>query len=463
MKITFIRPNMFARRSADAMQPLSFAYLQRCTPPDFATELFDERIEPVPLDRDTDLVAMTVETYTARRAYQIARHYRRRGVPVVLGGYHPTLALEESLQYADAVVCGDAENQWGQLLQDLPAGHLRRVYQAQQAPDLAGLQPDRSIFAGKRYAPIGLVQYGRGCRYHCDFCSIRAFYQSHLRQRPVGEVVDEIRSLGHRHIFLVDDNLFVDIPRARELFTALAPLRIRWSCQISIDVARDADLVQLMRRSGCLTAVIGFESLDPQNLTQMRKGWNLTHGGYSTALSVLRDAGIMVYGTFVFGYDQDSVESFDQAVDFAIANRFYLANFNPLTPTPGTTLYQRLSSEGRLIYDRWWLDARFRYGQATFHPRKMTAQELTDGCFRARTRFNTWRSLARRAVAPRTNLRSPYRLGLFLLSNLVSRREIRAKQGMPLGVPEESLGELPAAPDNTLVTVPAAAGKEGAK
>jgi len=443
MKITFIRPNMFAGRAADAMQPLSFAILKSLTPRAIETAFYDERLEPIPVDEPTDLVAMTVETYTARRSYQLVGEFRQRGVPVVMGGYHPTFLPDEALQYCDAVVIGDAEGIWHQVIQDTQDGCLQSVYQQDEFPDLAGSNPDRSIFQGKRYAPADLVQYGRGCKYRCDFCSIRAFYGSFLRQRPVGEVVDEIRSLKRKHIFLVDDNIFVDLEKARELFEALIPLNIRWSCQVSIDVVQDHDLVDLMRRSGCLTALVGFESLDPDNLKQMKKGWNLRYGSYDDAVGVLQQSGIMIYGTFVFGYDQDTVESFDASVDFAIRHKFYLANFNPLTPTPGADLYDRLESEGRLIFDRWWLDPDFRYGHATFHPSRMTADELTEGCYRSRMKFNTLGSMLSRGCALKTNLRSPYRSAIYLISNLISRREILSKQDRQLGEP----GDLPAPGD----------------
>src|SRR5262249_32743426 len=240
--------------------------------------------------------------------------------------------------------------------------------------------PDRSIFQGKRYAPVTLVQYGRGCKYNCNFCSIRAFYGTVLRQRPVAEVIEEIKRCRARTVFLVDDNIFVDIPLAGELFEALVPLRIAWSCQVSIDIAHEPGLVRLMARSGCINALIGFESLNRDNLVQMRKAWNLKYHDYQTSIEVFQKAGIMIYGTFVFGYDHDTPDSFDEAVAFAIRNKFYLANFNPLTPTPGADLYRQLQEEKRLIYDRWWLDPEFRYGHATFHPRGMTAEELTAGC-----------------------------------------------------------------------------------
>lgn len=390
-------------------------------------------MEPIPLDEPTDLVAMTVETYTARRAYQIASAYRRRGVPVVMGGYHPTFLPDEALEFADAVVVGDAEGVWPRVLDDARRGRLQPVYRQEEFPALDGIVPDRGIFRGKRYAPLTLVQYGRGCKYNCSFCSIRAFYGTVLRQRPVAEVVDEIKRCRARTIFLVDDNIFVDLPRAVELFEALVPLRIHWSCQVSIDVAQEPELVRLMARSGCINALVGFESLQVDNLVQMRKAWNVRHQDYETSIRAFRQAGIMIYGTFVFGYDADGAGSFDEAVDFAIRHKFYLANFNPLTPTPGADLYRQLAAEGRLIFDRWWLDPAFHYGQATFHPRGMTADELTAGCLRARLRFNTWASLARRALAPRTNLRTPYRLGVYLLSNLISKREILSKQGRQLG------------------------------
>ena len=433
MKITFLRPNLYDGRSRDAMHPLCFAILKSLTPPDVSTAFYDERLEPLPLDEPTDLVAMTVETYTARRAYQIADSYRARGVKVVVGGYHPTFLPHEALEHADSVVVGDAENVWPRVVADARRGRLEPLYRQDDFPQLGGVIPDRSIFRGKRYAPLTLVQYGRGCRFNCNFCSIRAFYGDSLRQRPVSEVVDEIRRLGSRMVFLVDDNLFVDVAKATELFEALIPLKIRWTCQISIDIARDPKLVRLMQRSGCISALIGFESLNRENLVQMRKAWNVKYADYETSIRVLQDAGIMIYGTFVFGYDHDTVESFDAAVDFAIRNKFYLANFNPLTPTPGADLYRQLQDENRLVFDRWWLDPNFRYGAATFHPRGMTADDLTAGCLRSRLRFNTLWSLCRRAVAPATNLRTPYRFGMFLLANLISKREILSKQGRMLG------------------------------
>ena len=415
------------------MEPLCFAVLKSLTPADVDVKFFDERLEAIPFDQPADLVALTVETYTARRAYQIAARFRHRGVPVVMGGYHPTFLPEETLEHADAVVKGDAEGIWGQLLRDAQNGSLQPVYESPTFLPLDGLMPDRSIFEGKKYAPMGLVQYSRGCKFNCSFCSIRAFYGRSLRQRPVEDVVEDIRRSGRRHIFLVDDNLFVDVNKARELFEALVPLKIFWSCQVSIDIARDSELVKLMARSGCISALIGFESLDPASLKEIKKGWNVKWQSYDDAIDVFKNAGIMLYGTFVFGCDNDTADSLDASVDFAIKNKFLLANFNPLTPMPGAPLYDRMKKEGRLLHDRWWLDPKFSYGDATLLPKNMTADQLTEGCFAARTKFNTVYSILKRMLDLRTNLRTPYRSGIYLIANLISRREIYRKQDRTLG------------------------------
>lgn len=415
------------------MEPLVFAILAGLTPPHIETVLIDQRLEDIPYDEPTDLVAITVETYNARNAYQIAMKYRKLGVPVVMGGYHITFLPDEALEYCDAVVIGDAEGSWEQLLEDFKKGELKARYLQNDQISLADLKYDRSIFNNKKYTPVPPIQYGRGCKFACDFCSIRAFYGTNLRQRPVRDVVEEIESLEHKHLFIVDDNIFVDIKKARAFFEALIPLKIRWSCQISIDIARDPELMKLLEKSGCTTAVVGFESLDERNLKQMKKNWNIKWGTYQENIKKFQHHGIMIYGTFVVGYDYDTPDVFDGIVEFAIESKFYLANVNPLTPMPGAELYNRLAAEKRLIYDKWWLDPDYRYGMATFYPKLMTPEQLTTGCFEARKKFNTYSSITRRMFDPKTTLRSPYRMGVYLLSNWISRREILRKQGLPLG------------------------------
>jgi radical SAM superfamily enzyme YgiQ (UPF0313 family) len=415
------------------MEPLVFAILAGLTPQDIELDFFDECLEPIPEDHDTDLVALTVETYTARRAYQIATQYRRRDIPVVMGGYHPSFLPEESLVYSDAVVVGEAERVWVQLVRDAKQGKLQEIYKDTKQPPLEKLKFDRSIFKGKDYKLVVPVQYGRGCKYACDFCSIHAFYGFHTRQRPVAEVVSEIEALDRKYILFIDDNIFVDIPKAEELFRALIPLNIQWACQVSIDVTKNTQLLDLMAKSGCFCAMIGFESLHEDNLKQMKKKWNIKESDYATAIRKLHDRGIMIYASLVFGYDHDTVKTFEIAVEFAIRSRFALANFNTLAPMPGSRLYKRLMDEDRLIFKRWWLDPEYRYGQATFHPFRMTADELTEGCIQARGMFHGYSSIFRRSLNPKANSCNIVRLGLFMGVNLIVRRELSSKLGHHLG------------------------------
>lgn len=439
MKITFIRPHLATHRSADAMEPLVFGILAALTPPDVELALYDERLESIPYDEPTDLVALTVETFTAKRAYQIATQYRRRGTPVVMGGYHPTLLPAEAGQYADAVVIGDAESIWGEVVADARAGKLsaggcaKRVYQSPPNLETQGVTPDRKIFANKKYGLTRIVQVGRGCKFSCDFCSIHAFYGNSMPRRCLDDVLAEMDDLRGKYVFFADDNLFSNLEESRALFKALIPYKIHWGCQISSDAAQDPTLLDLMAQSGCIGAFIGFESLNAANLAQMRKKWNFKHGNHADTVARFYERGIMVFGTFVFGYDHDTPEAFDRALEFAMQSKMALAQFNSLIPIPATPLYNRLQAEKRLIYERWWLDDNYRYGETVFYPKNMTPRQLEEGSFRLRRDFGSYGSIAKRALAPQTNARSPYHLLAYLAMNLASITEIRNKQGEALG------------------------------
>ena len=213
----------------------------------------------------------------------------------------------------------------------------------------------------------------------------------------------------------------------------MIPLKVHWACQVSIDVAQNGRLLDLMARSGCLAALVGLESLEERNLGQMKKRWNRDRGDYAAALAQFYERGIMVCGTFVFGYDYDTPALFDATLEFALRAKLALAQFNTLLPYPRTALYSRLQAEGRLTFDRWWLDPDFRFGQAMFRPRGMTAEALTEGCFRLRREFNRYSSILGRSLAPQTNCRTLYHLLAFLAANLISREEIYRKQGKALG------------------------------
>jgi radical SAM superfamily enzyme YgiQ (UPF0313 family) len=434
MKITLIYPR-FAEgyRSPARMEPLVLAILSAITPREHTVHAIDERLEKVSLAEDTDLVAISVCTFSAKRAYGIAASYRQKGVPVVLGGFHPTLQPEEAMAHADAVVVGDAEATWPQVLADAAAGRLQRLYAPATPGPMMAATPDRSVFRNKSYLPIRLVQFGRGCPRACDFCAIHAFYGGAVRHRPVASVVEELKADGAKRVLFVDDNLLANHEAFRSLMEAILPLGLRWSSQMDLSIADKPDLLDLARRSGCQSLLIGLESLNENNLKQMGKTWNHA-SSFETRLARIRRAGIMIYGTFLFGYDEDDPGSFKRTLEFALQQRFFIANFNPLQPMPGTPLYQRLQKEARLVYDRWWMESGYRWNEALLRPRGMTAGQLTEGCRWARERLHSLRGIARRLPAM-AHVRSLDNLSMYLASNWVSRRDIQVKSHLPEAAP----------------------------
>jgi radical SAM superfamily enzyme YgiQ (UPF0313 family) len=441
MRLTLVLPAIGRKAGVDymrtwQMEPLAIAALAALTPNDVEIAFHDDRMEPIPYDRPTDLVAIPVETYTAKRAYQIASEFRRRGVKVVMGGFHATLMTEEVKEYAEAVVIGEAEELWPQVIDDARCGRLRPIYSSNTQPDLATVRYDRSLFRGRRYLRIGLVETGRGCRFPCDFCAVQTFFKRTARHRPIEAIVEEIASLKteKRLFFFVDDNFAADLAFARELAQALTPLDIRWVTQMSINAAHDEAFLAILARSGCRGVLIGFESLDEKVLRSMRKTFNTMRGGFSAALANLRRHGIRVYGTFVFGYDGERADAFDEAAEFAIDNRFYLAAFNHLTPFPGTPLFHRLQRERRLIYERWWLDERYGYNGIPFQPATMVPDDIRQGCLRARRRFYSWASMAKRACDP-VNRADAFMFRNFFIINGMHRVEVGKRDYFPLGDP----------------------------
>ncbi len=445
MRITFVQPAMgrdghkYVR--SWQMQPLSIAALAGATPPDHEVAFFDDRLEPIDYDRAADLAAITIETYTARRAYQIAREYRRRGVPVVMGGYHATLVPDEVAGEADAVVLSDGEAVWPGLLADVRRGGLRKQYDGRSSTGPLVVAPRRGIFSGKPYLPLGLVESGRGCRFSCDFCAVTAFSRATYRARPVKDVAREIEATGHRRVFIVDDNLTADLEQTKALLRELVPLKVQWVGQASIHVAEDPEVLDLLEKSGCAVLLVGFESIDRDCLRAMNKAFNRGPGGFEVAIRRLRDKGVKLYATFVFGYDTDPPDVFERTFDFAMQQRFFVAAFNALQPFPGTPLYRRLEQEGRLLYDRWWLEPGYRFGTVAYRPRNTEPEALYAALMDMRRRFFSYRGIVWRGLDLEANARSLGSAGLHLLVNHLLRRELDEKWRTPLGDLTE---ELPA-------------------
>ncbi|MEW5801880.1 MAG: radical SAM protein [bacterium] len=413
------------------MEPLGIAALASLTPPDVEVDFFDDRLERIPYDNRYDLVGITVETYTARRAYQIAARFRKRNTPVILGGFHPTLMPDEAIHFADALLLGEAEGVWPGVLEDVKHHRLKRIYRAPGRSPLSGVRPRREIFQKKKYVSLGLVEASRGCTKGCSFCSVAGFFNRTQSQRPPAEIAAEVESLGRKYIFFVDDNIALNRSWARQLFRELAPLKIQWISQMSLDLARDEELISLMAKSGCCGVLIGLESLNQKNLDSFDKG--IKGSEFSLSLRRLREYGLCVYATFLFGYDHDTRESFEMTLEFALKNRFFFTAFNHLTPFPGTALYQKLAREKRLLYQSWWLNPRYHYGDLAFIPRNMSPEEVSEGCREARKKFYSLSSIFRRGLDWRCNCRSFPLAVTFLAQNLLAQKEVEKKYGLPLG------------------------------
>lgn len=443
MKLTLIKPNIGRREHSlyvdeGRMEPLPLGILAALTPADVEVVLYDDRMEAIPYDEPTDLVAITVETFTARRAYEISAEYRKRGVTTVMGGMHAMLIPEEVQLHCDCVIVGDAEPVWAAMIQDFREGRLQKRYAAVQPTcPQEGVIARRDIFEGKGYLPITLLQFSRGCSHKCSFCASSVYFGAHHYCRPVEEVIREIQSQKRKLLFFVDDNIVCNREKAKELFRALIPLKIHWVSQGSMDMLQDKELMELMVRSGCLGLVIGFESISPQNISDMHKYTNRKASDtmYASEIQQLREWGLQTWAAFTVGHDGDTVESIRATCDFAIRNKFTFAAFNILMPYPNTPLYERLAQEGRLLYDgKWWLHEEYRFNYCSIVPKHMTPDELTEISFDCRRRFNSVPSIISRALEIHTNLRTPYRFMTYLIYNPLFRKEVFKKQGLRFGL-----------------------------
>ena len=398
VRITLVMPRMIEQEFR--LLPLNLAMLAALTPPEIEVKIADEAIEGINFGEQVDLVGISCTTTVAPRAYEIAAEYRKRGVKVVLGGTHPTLIPHEAVKHADSVCIGEAEGLWGEILADFKRGELKRFYRNDGYCSLEGLpMPRRDLLKSKRYLPIDGIQTSRGCPFACDFCAVTTVFGHKYRDRPIEDVLAEIDTLERRHVFFYDDNIVGNPRRSKELFRALIPYNKRWIGQASTTVIKDPELLKLMAKSGCKGLFVGFESLSEENLKRSRKNHN-NPKQYKEVVKKLHDQGIAISGAFVFGLDGDDSSVFERTLEFAMDVKLDVAQFNWLTPYPGTPIYNRLKAENRLIKTEWWLAGSglgTETGEAVvYHPKMMSADELEEGSRWVRRNFYSTSSILKR-------------------------------------------------------------------
>jgi radical SAM superfamily enzyme YgiQ (UPF0313 family) len=410
---------------------LGLTLLASFFPPQYEMKIVNEFLDEINFEEDVDLVGITALTTQAKRAYEIADRFRERDVPVILGGVHPTFVPEEAKEHADSVVLGEAELIIAQLIADFERGRLKSFYRADQLHDLCGLPMPRRDLLGKGYSPIfKVVESTRGCPNRCEFCAVPMIAGHRYRTRSLSDIERELQSMVQKegeYIFIVDDNVIAQRSHARGLFGLLKRYRVRWMGFATIEIAKDAKLLQLARESGCISLFIGFESLQKENLEGPKRRFQGTKD-LQEFIDRIHDHGIGIQGAFIFGFDHDDEGVFERTVEFIHRNRIELPTFSVLTPFPGTPLWERLNREGR-IFDRNW--SHYDMSRVVFVPQKMTPDQLQRGYLWAQKYSCAPRSILRRLLmGPR------HHLGYFLLSNFVLRKAqmkvVRRLRSIPL-------------------------------
>ncbi len=433
-----------SERKAIWFPKLSLPAIAAYTPEHWEIEIQDEAVRQIDLDYPADMVGISVMTCYAPRAYQLADEFRKRGVPVVLGGVHPTYCPDEALQHCDAIVTGEAEESWPRLMDDFEAGRMQRHYKMEQFPPLDHYKPPRvDLLSEDAYMTRQCTFTTRGCHFDCEFCSVSPFNGKSTRRRPVAEVVAEIQRvkgwvceelvgrMGRSSVLealkiaakirfgIEDGSIFAFVDdlhnsnRAycRELWAALKPLNIKWGCQSTLFLGDDAEMVKLAAESGCVSVFVGLESIFEESLGETHKPFNKVKK-FEEEIKMFHDHGIMVNPGIVFGFDNDDESVFERTVEFLVKNHCELAYFNVLTPLPGTPLQARYEAAGR-IFDRNW--AHYDGKHVTFRPTRMTPEQLQEGFYWAQHQFyslpNIWKRISNTSqrIIPRFQMNWEFR------------------------------------------------------
>lgn len=360
----------------------------KLSPEDAEVTLVDEQVEAIPFEDRYDLVGITCMTATAPRAFELCAHFKKRHIPVVLGGFFPTLNPDVALEHADAVVSGPAMEAWQRVCTDVRQRNLKKIYYGNPNAEIPVNLP-RNLVRSEQYR-ANAIYATMGCENKCKFCSISAFYKAHHYTRPIDEVVAEIESFKTKFFMFVDDNLTQNRDYVMELLDRLAPLKKRWVTQASIEITEDQELLEKLRKAGCIGIFIGLESFNAHTLNETEKGFNAPEK-YRKAVKTLHRYGMFVQSGVIFGFDDDTVEVFRTTLDMLEHIGIDAIQTAILTPLPGTKLYEEMRHR---ITDTNY--AHYDYRHVVFEPKRMSAEQLQAGAdWVIRKYYSPWRIIKR--------------------------------------------------------------------
>lgn len=415
-----------------ALPPLNLAIIAAHTPAEYDVRIIDQAFDDIDYDMDVDLVGITCMTPLAPKAYDISNEFRKRGVPVVLGGIHPSMMSEEASQYADAVVIGEGEEIWPGILKDFENGRLQKIYTVDSRPDITNLPaPRRDLFDNDYF--VQTVQTSRGCPHNCKFCSVTLFNGGQYRMRAIDKVIEEIENLDQKRIFIIDDNIIGSgkrcIDRAFRLFDRLQHTGKQWGGQTCLNIVEHDGLLEAAARSGAKAFLIGFESLQQQTLSSMNKNMNLRPNtkNFKEAIKKIQAHGIAIIGGFIFGADEDTMETFDRTLEFITDSGIDAVQLSIQTPLPGTRLYQELDANSRLLltdYPRDW--EAYNIFEPVFQPANMSPEELYHGLIEAYKQVASFRHSLPRGLKTLFRTRSLFSTGISFFWNHDSYKTISA-------------------------------------
>ncbi|MFP4664444.1 MAG: B12-binding domain-containing radical SAM protein [Bacteroidales bacterium] len=421
MKILLISPTIDSSRRTNKqlmMPQLALYILKGLTPPEHEVTTIEEETRDVDPDQECDLVGISCMTANAPRAYELCSEFKKRGKTVVLGGVHPTILPGEALQHADCVVKGEAEGVWQQVVEDFENNKLKKTY-SDPEPDLSKYVPkDFSSLTTKRLLNLIPISTTRGCPYNCDFCCVTDLFGKKIRHIPVENVVRDIKESNTKNFIFLDDNIIGDAKYAKELFRAIKPLNIHWGGQASLLLlAKDKELMQLAADSGCKILFVGIESVGEEQLKSFKKSIKEVKE-MEDALKKMKEAGILIHASIVFGLDSDKKSIFGETVKFLIENKVSTVSFNILTPYPGTKVYEDLKKANRLTTTDWKY---YDHNTVVFEPKNMSPYELQVGKTGARKKFYSISSVLKRLPA---NMSSPF---IYLAMNYGNIKQSRVE------------------------------------